>query len=169
MFADIGQKLFILHGLLLPGLELLQLGQPLELLFLDLAGGDLRPHLDDTGDVLHGQLGRALGAENVQLVSDADLLTAKLRDAGVAVVQLLLGELLPLRWPGGHQRLPLERHVLQVALQLHAAVDVGVVEGLVGAGLVAEWTILFMKNLKAPATAKSALTANLPTEGFSPR
>ena len=115
---------------------LLQLGQALELLLLYLAGGDLRPHLDDSSDVLHGQLRRALGTKSIQLVSDTQLLAAQLRDAGVAVVQLLLGELLALRRLGGHQRLPLKGDILQVALQLHAAVDVRVVEIQVGAGLV---------------------------------
>ena len=57
------------HSLVLPDdmllQPLLQLGQTLELLFLDLAGGDLGPQLDDPWpDVLHGQLRRALAASS---------------------------------------------------------------------------------------------------------
>ena len=39
---------------------LLQPGQALVLTFLDLAGGDLGPQLDDVGQVVHGQLGVSL-------------------------------------------------------------------------------------------------------------
>ena len=130
------------NGLVLPhhmgAQALVQLRQTLELLLLDLAGRDLRPHLDDAGDVLHGQLRRTLGADGIQLIGDTQLLTAQLRDTRIAVIQLLLRELLPLGRLGGHEIFPLKGEILQLTLQLHAAVDVGVVEVLIGAGLVDE-------------------------------
>ena len=114
----------------------LQLGQALELLFLDLAGGDLGPHLNDPGDVVHGQLGHTLGLQGGKLLLQPQLLAAELGNAGIAGVQLLLGELLALRRLGGHEVLPLEGDVLQVPLDLHPAVDVRVVKVHIGAGLV---------------------------------
>ena len=113
---------------------LLQLAETEKFLLLDLAGGDLRPHLDDPGDVVHGQLGRALGLDGLQLLLQPDLLAAQLGNAGVAPVQLLR-RLLPLRRLRG-QGLLLGGDGGQLLLQLHAAVDVRVVEVQVGAGLV---------------------------------
>ena len=130
------------NGLVLPhhmGAEaLIQLRKALEFLLLDLAGRDLRPHLDNAGDVLHGQLGRTLGPDHIQLIRDPQLLTAQLGNTLVAAIQLLLRELLPVGGLGGHKILPLKGEVFQLPLQLHTAVDVGVVEVLVGAGLVDE-------------------------------
>ena len=115
---------------------LIQLGQPLELLLFDLAGRDLRPHLDHAGDVLHGQLRHTLGADGVQLLRHPQLLAAQLRDALIPPVKLLLGELLAVRRLRRHQALPLEGQIFQLALQLHPPVDLRVVEVPVGARLV---------------------------------
>ena len=129
-----GNRLVLAHDMLLQ--TLLQLGQAAEFLLLDLAGRNLGPHLNDPGNIVHGQLGRTLGLQGRQLLLQPQLLAAELGNAGIAGVQLLLGQLLPLRRLGRHQGLPLEGDVLQVPLDLHAAVDVRVVEVHIGAGLV---------------------------------
>ena len=116
----------------------LQLAQALILLLADLAGGDLRPQLDDAGDVVHRQLGRAELFELLELTLNPHLLTAQLRDAGIARVKLLLGQLLAFFGLGGHERLALEGDVFEVAFELHPAVDVLIVQVHVGAGLVDE-------------------------------
>ena len=114
---------------------LLQLGQALELLFFDLAGGDLGPHLDDPGDILHGQLGGTLGVQCRQFILQPHLLAAQLGDAGVVGVPVGIGGVLRLLL---HQGVPLKADVLQILLHLHAAVDVRVMEVQIGAGLVNE-------------------------------
>ena len=54
-------RLVLAHDVLLE--PVLQLGQPLELLLLDLAGGDLGPQLDDPGQVGGGEGRVALGLQ----------------------------------------------------------------------------------------------------------
>ena len=129
-----GNGLVLAHNMALQAL--LQLGQTLELLLLDLAGRDLRPHLDDAGDILHGQLRHPLGVQLLQLRLQAHLLRAKLGNAGIAGIQLRLGILLALLRLGGHQRFALEGNILQIALDLQTAVDGGIVQIHVRAGFV---------------------------------
>ena len=131
-----------IHSLVLPHDMLLQphiqLRQTLELLFLDLAGGDLGPHLDDPCDVLHGHLRHTLLLQLCQFLLQAHLLAPQLCNAGIALIQLLLRQLLPFRGLGRHEGLPLEGHVLQIPLHLHPAVDGRILQVQIRAGLVDE-------------------------------
>ena len=131
-----GNGLVLSHNVLLQ--PILQLVEAAELGFFNLTGGDFRPHLDDAGDVVHSQLGGAESAEVVQLCLGAHFTGAKLGDAGIAGVQLLLCVLLAVGGGSGHQGLTLEGEILHLTLQLHAAVDGLVVEVAVGTGLVNE-------------------------------
>ena len=67
----------------------LQLGQALVLGLLDGAGGDLGPQLDDPGQVLRRQGGRALGVQAAQLLLELDLPALDARQALVLVIPLL--------------------------------------------------------------------------------
>ena len=69
---------------------LLQLAQALELLLPDAGGGNLGPELDDMGQILHGELGVALGAEGPELGVQLELFTLELCHAGVVRLGLLL-------------------------------------------------------------------------------
>ena len=129
-----GHGLVLSHNVLLQ--PILQLVEAAELGFFNFTGGDLRPHLDDAGDVVHGQLGSAEGAEVRKLCLGPHFAGAELGDAGIAGVQLLLRVLLAVGGRSGHQGLTLEGEILHLTLQLHAAVDGLVVEVAVGAGLV---------------------------------
>ena len=109
-----------------------QLGQTLELLFPDAAGGDLGPQLDDPGDVLHGQFRQAALLQFRKLRLQAHLLAPQLGDPGIARVHVLaLGV-------GAHERLALKGHILQILSDFHPAVDTGVLQIKIRAGLVNE-------------------------------
>ena len=64
-------RLVLAHNVLLQ--PVLQLGEPLELLLLDTAGGDVGPKLDDVGQVLRRQGGDALLLELLLLGLQAQL------------------------------------------------------------------------------------------------
>ena len=68
-----------------PGFQLAQL---LVLLGLDLGGGDLRPHLNNPGQILHGHGGLGLGFQLFDLLGQLAELAA---DLGQALIILVLG------------------------------------------------------------------------------
>ena len=120
-------RLILAHDVLLE--PVLQLAQPLELLLPDAGGRDLGPQLDDVGQVLHGQLRVALGAEGIELRGQLQLPALELRHAGVILLGLFLLVL---------QGLALQLIVVPLPLDLHAPGDGGVLQVQVGAGLVNE-------------------------------
>ena len=117
------------HGLVLPDDVLFQavgqLAQALELGLADAAGGNFRPQLDHAGEIVHRQLGIALRAETVQLALRLELEAPEL---GKALEVGILGLRL--------EQLALLGVIVQLAAQLHAAVDVLVVQVHIRARLV---------------------------------
>ena len=111
---------------------LVKLCKPLELILLDGGGGDLRPQLDDAGKVIGSQRRARVLIKLAQLVFKLHFLALELRDAGIALILLLFGKLPTVRREG----IPLKAYVLKVALGLHAAVDVLILEVHIGACLV---------------------------------
>ena len=101
-----------------------QLGQALILGLLDLAGGDLGPKLDHTGQMLYRQRGGALGLQLVQLVLKLDLPALDGGQPLIVTAAALVGEeLLPLS--GQVVQLPTE-----VGLPLLVGRQASVVAGL---------------------------------------
>ena len=100
-----------LHGLVLADdvlLEpVLQVGQPLVLLLLDLGGRDLGPQLDDPGQVGHGQGRGRLGLQGLELVLEPGLLALELGQLLEVLALLVLGEELG----------PLGRELFQLGVQ----------------------------------------------------
>ena len=105
---------------------LVELAQAAELILADARGGDLRPQLDHAGKVVHCELRVALRAKRVELVLRLHLKA------------LELGQALEIRLLRALQELALLAVVLDLAAQLHAAVDVLIVQVEVGACLVDE-------------------------------
>ena len=97
---------------------LLQLGELLILLLLDLAGRDVGPQLNDVGQMLHPQGGDRLGLQLVLLRLQAQLLAADVSQTGVGLLRvgghhyfLLFIQIGQLLGDGG---LPGQRGVFQV-------------------------------------------------------
>ena len=90
------------------------------------AGGNFRPQLDHAGEIVHRQLGIALRAETVQLA--LRLAARRLLQLGQALEVGILGLRL--------EQLALLGVIVQLAAQLHAAVDVLVVQVHIRARLV---------------------------------
>ena len=105
---------------------LVELTQAVELVLADAGGGDLCPQLDHAGKVVHRKLRVTLRAERVKLL---------LRLHGEA---LELGEAFKIRLLRALQQFALFVVILDLAAQLHAAVDVLIVQVEVGTGLVDE-------------------------------
>ena len=111
---------------------LVKLRETLELILLDGGGGYLRPQLDDAGEVIGSQSGARVLIKLAQLVFKLHFLALELRDAGIALILLLIGKLAAV----GREGVLLKAYVLKVALGLHAAVDVLILEVHIGAGLI---------------------------------
>ena len=105
---------------------LVKLAQTAKLVFTDSRGGNLRPELDYAGEVVHRELRVTLRAELVEL---------GLRLDGKA---LELGQTLKVGFFCALQKLALLVVILDLAVQLHAAVDVLVVQVQIRACLVDE-------------------------------
>ena len=105
---------------------LVKLAQTAELVFTDTRGGNLRPELDHAGEVVHRELRVTLRAERVKL---------GLRLDGKA---LELGQTLKVGFFCALQQFALFVVILDLAAQLHAAVDVLVVQVQIRACLVDE-------------------------------
>ena len=103
---------------------LVKLRKALELILLDGGGGDLRPQLNYAGEVIGSQRGARVLIKLAQLVFKLHFLALELRDAGIALILLRLGKLAAV----GRESVPLKAYVLKVALGLHAAVDVLILE-----------------------------------------
>ena len=111
---------------------LVKLCETLELILLDGGGGYLRPQLDDAGEVIGSQSGARVLIKLAQLVFKLHLFAPELRDAGIALILLRFGKLAAV----GREGVPLKAYVLKVALCLHAAVDVLILEVHIRAGLI---------------------------------
>ena len=111
---------------------LVKLRKALELILLDGGGGYLRPQLDDAGEVIGSQSGARVLIKLAQLVFKLHFLALELRDAGIALILLLIGKLAAV----GREGVLLKAYVLKVALGLHAAVDVLILEVHIRACLV---------------------------------
>ena len=105
---------------------LVELAQAAELILADARGGDLRPQLDHAGKVVHCELRVALRAKRVELVLRLHLKA------------LELGQALEIRLLRALQEFALLAVVLDLAAQLHAAVDVLIVQVEIRARLVDE-------------------------------
>ena len=114
---------------------LVKLRQPLQLILADAGGGDFRPKLDYSCEIIHRELRPPLRFELRKLAFELHFLAAQLRDAGIALIEHLVGEA-ALRSVLAHQRVALEFHVLKVAFGQHSAADAFVLEVHVGACLV---------------------------------
>ena len=132
--ADGRDRLILAHDMLLQ--PAFQPGQMLQLILTDAGGGNLGPQLDDPGQVIQPQLRHRLCVQFFQLLLQLQLLAAQLGNAGVALIQQLLGHLHALGGFGGHETLPLKADVLQVPLGHHALIDVFILQVHIGAGLV---------------------------------
>ena len=105
---------------------LVKLAQTAKLVFTDTRGGNLRPELDHAGEVVHRELRVALCAERIEL---------GLRLDGKA---LELSQPLEVGFFCALQQLTFFVVVLDLAAQLHAAIDVLVMQVEVRARLVDE-------------------------------
>ena len=130
----------------------LQLGQPLVLGLLDLAGGDLGPQLDDPGQMGHRQGRGALGVQLAQLVLELDLPAL---DGGQPLV-ILAAALI------GHHLLPLGGQVVQFLAEVGLTALVGP-QGLGGGGVAHEGVVLGSELVQLPADL--ALAALVVLEG----
>ena len=117
-----------------------QLGQALILGLLDLAGGDLGPKLDHTGQMLYRQRGGALGLQLVQLVLKMDLPALDGGQPLIVTAAALVGE----------ELLPLSGQVFQLPAEVGLTLLVGR-QGFGGGGVAHEGVVLGGQLVQLPA------------------
>ena len=144
-----------------------QIRKALELIGPHGGCGDLGPELDDPCEVIHAQSGHGLCLQLPQFGLALHFAASERGDAGIALVQQLVGQLLPVGRVRAHEGLALKADVFQIARDLGLAADIGVFEVHVGAGLVDEVDGLIRQEAVGDVALaqKHGLTAHLVADG----
>ena len=94
-------------------------GKTLQLPFFHTGSGNLRPELDNTGKVIHGELGLSFCLDTLELLIELHFLCAELGNAGITLVEIFLRVFHIVRNGLGHEGVALKTDIFEVSRDKH--------------------------------------------------